>query len=134
MWEQLKILSAQGPRRSVIARLSLDNARPPSPENTPTQASRRFQASPQTRRPPFTLLSAPLLLNTGFARTLTSAWGVCLLDLFLRVQLNILGSHLYLSSALQAGQPQERRRELSQASQARSLRAAPRSARRRQQA
>ena len=36
----------------------------------------------------------------GFARTLSAAWSVCLLDLQLRVQLNLLGSHLYLSSAL----------------------------------
>jgi peroxin-3 len=40
------------------------------------------------------------LPRPGFTRTLASVWSVCLLDLFLRVQLNLLGSHVYLSAAL----------------------------------
>lgn len=38
--------------------------------------------------------------HPGVTRTLASVWSVCLLDLFLRVQLNLLGSHVYLSAAL----------------------------------
>jgi hypothetical protein len=47
---------------------------------------------------------------------------VCLLDLLLRVQLNLLGSHMYLSTALGgSGGQQRQRRALSPASQARFL-------------
>eukprot|EP00894_Picocystis_sp_ML_P002710 jgi/Pico_ML_1/53227/g3807.t1 len=36
----------------------------------------------------------------SFVRTLASVWAVCLLNLLLRVQLNILGRRLYLDTAL----------------------------------
>jgi peroxin-3 len=37
----------------------------------------------------------------AFTRALGAAWLLPLLDLFVRVQLNILGRHLYLESAVE---------------------------------
>jgi peroxin-3 len=81
-WEELAVLSASLPRLSPLHR-----------------------GAPLRRRGLATLRpnAADAAVGcAGFARTLSAAWSVCLLDLLLRVQLNLLGSHLYLSSALGA--------------------------------
>ena len=95
VWDDLKALSELSPAVSrPLVRPLPHRARPPA---------RARGLGPNPAQP------------AGFARTLAAAWGVALLDLQLRVQLNILGSHLYLSSALQSGLPPGQRRELSQA-------------------
>lgn len=38
----------------------------------------------------------------SFSRTLCAMWAVCLLDLFVRVQLNVLGRHVYIETARNA--------------------------------
>lgn len=39
----------------------------------------------------------------SFSRTLCAMWAVCLLDLFVRIQLNVLGRHVYIETARNAG-------------------------------
>ena len=70
------------------------------PTSSRARALRGFVVNTANRLGSHAHTPPPPAGTLGFARTLASAWSVCLLDLFLRVQLNLLGSHVYLSAAL----------------------------------